>query len=133
MDSRIQRAKKIVLDIISFNTPQAIVFSLSVIILLLALLPAPVLELSPFKCVFKNFLLPLVFSGHCPTSGLFAGCKCPACGLTTGVAQLLHGDLAGALASNKLSVIVLFVMIALIVINIVKIIKGPTNKNQKKI
>lgn len=133
MDSRIQRAKKIALDIISFNTPQAIVFSLFVVILLLAVLPAPVLELSPFKCVFKSFLLPLVFSGHCPASGLFAGCKCPACGLTSGVSRLLHGDLAGALALNKLSVIVLFVMIALIVINIVKMLKGSANKNQKKI
>jgi hypothetical protein len=118
-----KKAIRVFLDIISFNTPQAIVFNLSVIILLLAVLPTPVLEDSPSKCVFRNIILPLVFSGHCPSSGFFAGCKCPACGLTTGVSRLLHGDLASALASNKMSIAVLLVMIFLLGINIIKIVK----------
>jgi hypothetical protein len=123
MESRILRAKKIILDIISFNTPVAIVFNLLLIIFLLAVLPAPVLEMSPFKCVFKTIILPAVFLGNCPTTGLFALCNCPACGLLRGVSRLLHGDLAGALALNKLSVIVLLVMIALIIANFTKIAK----------
>ncbi len=120
---RKSRALKIALDLVSFNTSQAIAINLALILLVIALLPTPALTYSPFKCVFRNYLLPIVFSGNCPTTGFFAGCKCPACGLTTALSRLLHGDFAGAWAFNKLSFAVLAVMAALIVINLVKSVR----------
>ena len=115
--------KKIFLDHVGFNTSFARFFNLSVILGFLAVYPTSLLGNLPFKCVFKNFLLPLIFRGNCPTTGLFAGCECPACGLTRGMSRLLHGDLAGAWAYNKLVFIVFAVMVILIVYNLVLFIK----------
>jgi len=65
----------------------------------------------------------LIFGGICPDTGIFSHCNCPACGMTRGLSRLLRGDIQGALAFNKMVIIVFIVMIVLIVINLIKIIK----------
>jgi hypothetical protein len=117
---KIVKLRKLVLDLLSFNTPQAIVFNLVVILLLLAAVPTSSLTTLPSTCIFKNFILPAVFHGHCPSSGLFAGCQCPACGLTRAMSRLLHGDLTGAWGFNPLVFLVLAVMLAVIAMNLKK-------------
>ncbi|MBU0980477.1 MAG: DUF2752 domain-containing protein [Nanoarchaeota archaeon] len=117
------KVKQALLDIISFGSPQAIVFNLSVILVALAALPTALIQYSPFKCVFKHVILPLVYRGNCPTAGIFAGCECPACGLTRAMSRLLHGDITGALAYNRLVGIVLVVMIAVLAVNVVKMVR----------
>lgn len=115
--------KKLFFDIVSFGTPGAIVFNLSMVLFVLFIIPTKYLLYSPVKCVFKNFLFPLVFKGYCPSSGLFADCECPACGLTRAMSRLLHGDFAGAYAHNRLVFVVFLVIIAIIIINLAKIAK----------
>jgi Protein of unknown function (DUF2752) len=54
-------------------------------------------------------------SGHypvCPTYAL-AGIYCPGCGMLRATHDLLHGDLAGALARNPLSPLVLAAILVL--------------------
>ena len=115
--------KKTILNIISFGTPGAIVFNLSMVLFFLIIVPTKYLVYSPVKCVFKHFLLPLVFRGNCPTSGLFANCECPTCGLTRAMSRLLHGDFAGAYTYNKLVFVVFAVMVVVIIVNLVKMMK----------
>lgn len=115
--------KKLFFNILSFGTPQTRIFNLSSILIILAILPTKYLNYSPIKCIFKHFLLPLVFGGNCPTSGLFAYCNCPACGLTRALSNLLHGNFAGAWTLNKLTYIVLPLMVFLIIFNLIKSIK----------
>ena len=123
MRVRFAELKGIFLDLVSFNTPQARVFNLSAILIALAVVPTKHLVYSPVKCVFKNVILPLVFRGNCPTSGLFAGCECPACGMTRAMSRLLHGDVVGAYGFNKGVFLVLLVMLVLIAINLVKSVR----------
>jgi len=122
--------KKLVLDMVSFNTPQAIAINIAIIFLLLVILPTSALQNSPVPCVFKNYILPFVFRGHCPSSGIFANCECPGCGMTRALSRFLHGDLMGALAYNKLVLVLFSVMIVLLVWNILKSI-GYYKKTQK--
>ena len=123
MRVRFAEIKRIFLDLVSFNTPQAKVFNLSAILIALASVPTKYLSYSPVKCVFKNVILPLVFRGNCPTSGIFAGCECPACGMTRAMSRLLHGDIVGAYNFNKGVFLVLLVMLVLIAINLVKSVR----------
>lgn len=109
------------IDCLSFNTPKAIVFNLSSILLILAVIPTKVIVNLPTICIFKNFILPIAFKGKCPTSGLFANCECPACGLTRAMSSLLHGNLQAALGYNHLVIIVFIVMVFIIIINLIKI------------
>jgi len=120
---KLNKIKNIFLDILSFGTPQAKVFNLTSILLILKIAPTNYLYYSPIKCVFKHFLLPIIFNGNCPTDGIFAYCNCPACGMTRAMSRLLHGDLIGAWNFNKLVFIVFFVMVVLIIINLIKSIK----------
>lgn len=117
------KLKKLFLEIISFGSPRAIVFNLSSILVLLATIPTEHLKYSPVKCVFKHFLLPLIFNGSCPEDGLFASCNCPACGLTRAMSRLLHGDVSGAYNFNKLVFLVLIAMVAVIIVNVIKMVK----------
>jgi hypothetical protein len=125
--------KKISLDLVSFGTPYAIVLNLALIIFILAVLPTDALQHSPVKCVFKTIILPLVFHGSCPIYGLFAGCECPACGITRGVSSLLHGDIPGAYAYNPLSFLVLATMLFLLVLNLYRTIERLKHPKQKNI
>ena len=89
--------------------------------MLLAIVPTDFLIYSPIKCVFKNIILPFLFNGNCPTTGIFADCECPACGLTRGMSRLLHGDISSAIEYNFLVIPVFIVMIFVITINLIKI------------
>jgi hypothetical protein len=117
------RINKFVLDCLSFNTPKAIVFNISSIFFILLITPLNYLNSLPSFCIFKNFILPLVFRGNCPSNGLFAECHCPACGLTRALSSLLKGNLSIAINYNFLAIPVLIVMVTLLVVNVVKIIK----------
>lgn len=118
------KLKKTFLDIISFNTPKTIVFNLSTILILLAAIPTETLtKYSPFRCVFKHFLFPLLFNGSCPSDGIFASCNCPACGMTRGMSRLLHGDVEGAMSYNRLVVLVFVVIVLVIGYNVYLIVK----------
>jgi len=118
-----KKAKKIFFDIVSFGTPEAIIFNLIVILLILAIIPTSSLGYLPTKCIFKNIILPIVFNGECPETGIFAGCECPACGMTRAMSRLLHGDLNGAWNFNKGVFIVFSAMLAIIIINLRKLAK----------
>ena len=118
MGAKLKKLGSFLLDCISFNSPQAIVFNLCAIFLILIILPAESLAHSPFHCIFKHYIIPFFLGGNCPTSGFFAGCRCPGCGLTRGMSRLLHGDIAGAIEFNVLVIPVFIVMVGLIVVNI---------------
>jgi len=119
----LRKAWRIFLDIISFNTPFARVFDLSSILIFLSAAPLSLIENSPVKCVFKTYLLPLVFGGICPESGIFAGCNCLGCGMTRAIWHILHGDLAGAYALNAMAFLVLSVMLTIILIDFVSLLR----------
>ncbi len=111
------------LDCISFNTPQAIIFNILIIFLMLAIIPTNYLIYSPVKCIFKNVIFPIIFSESCPVAGLFANCECPACGLTRALSSLLHGDISSALNYNVLVIPLFLVMLFVLILNIIKLIK----------
>jgi hypothetical protein len=111
---------KYFLDLISFNSPQAITINIFLIFLVLAIIPASSIIYSPVKCVFKNIILPFVFQNNCPTEGLFAHCECPACGMTRGMSRLLHGDIADALRYNRGVPVLFFAMVFVLFLNTVK-------------
>lgn len=119
----LKRIQIFFLDCISFNTPEAIVFNISVILLILVVLPTEYLVYSPAKCVFKNIIFPIIFRGNCPNNGILAGCECPACGLTRGMSRLLKGDIDSAIDYNLLTIPLLFLMISVMIFNIYKIHK----------
>jgi hypothetical protein len=118
------RPKEVFFDFLSFASPEARVFNLSSILLILGVMPTDSLGYSPVKCVFKHFLLPLIFNGACPSDGLFADCNCPACGMTRGMSRLLHGDLEGAMSMNRFVIVLLVAMIAVIIGGIITIVRG---------
>lgn len=119
------------LDSISFNTPKAIVFNISIIFVILFFMPTSELGYLPIKCVFKYVIFPIIFKGNCPISGFFADCDCPFCGLTRAMSRLLHGDLQGALGFNILVIPVFIAMVSVLGINIYKITKQQKHKKQK--
>lgn len=56
------------------------------------------------------WILPATFFDHGPAiclSQVFFHATCPGCGITRGIMHLMHFDLNGALAYNKLSIVVL--------------------------
>ncbi len=116
---RLKRAKELFLEHLSFGSPRAIVVNLSGILVYLAAVPTSWVESGRSYCVFKNVIFPAVFAGHCPTPG----CSCPACGLTRGMSNLLHGNLSAALQFNILTPAVLVTMLALIAINAFRVLK----------
>jgi hypothetical protein len=125
------KIKTFFIEILSFSTPKARVINLSSIFLLLTVIPTKYLIYSPVKCAFKNFLLPLFFHGHCPISGLFANCNCPACGMTRGMSRLLHGDFSGAWNFNKLVFIVFTIMMFILIKDSITLFMEH-RKNHKK-
>ena len=118
-----KKSKNLFLDIVSFGTPEAIVFNLAVIFLILAIISTGSLGYLPVKCIFKDIILPAIFHGNCPQTGIFANCECPACGMTHAMSRLLHGDFDGAWSFNKGVFLVFGVMLYLLVYNCIKILK----------
>ena len=114
---------KLLKDIIGFRWPKIIVFNLTIILLYLALIPKNMVFWWKSSCIWKNYVIPLFFHWNCPTSWFFAWCECPACGMTRAVYLILHGDFSLARDYNKLSFIVLPMMLAVIGYNIRKIWK----------
>jgi len=56
------------------------------------------------------WILPATFFDHGPAiclSQVFFHTACPGCGITRGIMHLMHFDFNGALAYNKLSVVIL--------------------------
>ncbi|MBN1376801.1 DUF2752 domain-containing protein [Candidatus Woesearchaeota archaeon] len=119
----INKLKKVFLDLISFGNPQVRLINFVFILLFLGFLPTYYLDIMPDMCIFRNFIIPFILRGNCPASGIFADCKCPACGMSHAMTRLLKGDFSGALQYNKLVFLVLIVMISLIIINLIKTIK----------
>lgn len=124
----IKKIKFVFFDFLSFGSPQAKVFNLTSILILLRIIPTSSLSNLPIKCVFKTLILPIIFRGHCPLTGIFADCNCPACGMTRGMSRLLRGDFTAAWNFNKMVFIVFVVMVILIIINLIKTIKFYRNK-----
>jgi hypothetical protein len=69
----------------------------------LAAAPVEWFEHGPTLCLFKRFL----------------GIECLGCGMTRALSRLLHGELAAALAHNRLVAVVLPLLVALLVRDIV--------------
>lgn len=118
-----KRIKNVFLDLVSFGSPQAIVFNLLSIFLILGIAPTESIKYFPSRCIFKTLILPLILGGKCPDSGFFVDCNCPACGLTRAMSRLLHGDLIGAWNFNKLVFLVFIIMVVLFVVNLIKTIR----------
>jgi hypothetical protein len=112
-----------ILDLISLNSPLAIVIVFSLILLLLLIVPTSLLSYSPIRPFFKEVLFPTVFLGKCPDSGFLKDCNVLSTGETRGLSRILHGDISGALEYNKLSLLVFVIILSLIVVNIIKIFK----------
>lgn len=102
-----KKIKKIILDILSFGTPQAIVINLSSIMIILAVIPVDKLNYLPIRSVYES-----VFHLHLYSSGQ-----------TRAISSLLHGDILDAWQFNKLVYLLFAVMLMLIVINLSKSIK----------
>lgn len=113
-----KKVKKFFLEVVSLSTPRGIS---SLIIFFLTILRIVPKEKIGNYCIFSNFILPKILN-TCPTGGLFAGCTCPACGLTRATANVLRGNMEEAYELNKLIVIVFPFIILLLILNLAKII-----------
>ncbi|NCS70598.1 MAG: hypothetical protein COY38_04480 [Candidatus Aenigmarchaeota archaeon CG_4_10_14_0_8_um_filter_37_24] len=123
------KVKKIIFDFLSFNTPKIRIFNLSSILLFLAILPTDYLSYLPSGCIFKNFILPLIFNKNCLDTGILAGCSCPACGMTRALSRLMHGDFKGAYNCNRFVFIVFSIMGFLLILDLIKL----TRKRYQKV
>ena len=115
------RVKSTFFEFLSFNSERAKVVNLSSILLFLTIIPTKVIENGHSICIFKNFIFPTLFGEGCSFIG---GCDCPACGMTRSISNILHGNIKRAWSFNKLAFIALTIMVALIIINAIKLIKG---------
>ena len=117
-----------IIEIVSLSTPKGRVIAFSFLFSILALLPTRVLSNSPVKCIFKEYVLPFFYKGTCPTSGFFAYCNCPACGMTRGLSSILHGRFIDAWYFNKLSFVVFSIMIFIVMKDIIVLHKRKRSK-----
>lgn len=117
------------LEIISFKKPKDIVINLLIIILLSIFLPLGFFKEKSF-CVWKNFILPFIFKGNCPKTGIFAGCECLGCGLTRAMISLFDGNFIEAINYNILVIPTILGIFALLIYNIFLIFK---KKNSYKL
>lgn len=126
-----KKTKKIILNLLIFDSPQAITFNLTIILTFLTIIPTKILENGKYSiCIFKNHLLPLLFQNNCPTAGIFANCECPACGLTRAISHLLHGNIHSAIAHNKLAIPILIIILIVLIINLIKSINHYKKTNR---
>lgn len=101
MNERVATALRLLRELAAFGSPRAIVINFGLILLILWALPTNQLHYVPARSVWEN-----VF-GFKPYSS----------GMMRSLSRLLHGDLEGSLAFNRLGVVVLPVILALIGIN----------------
>ncbi len=115
------RIKSVFLEFLSFDSERAKIINLSSILLFLTVIPTKIIENGHSICIFKNFIFPMLFGEDCSFLG---GCDCPACGMTRSFSNILHGNIKIAWSFNKLAFISLTIMVALVIINAIKLIKG---------
>lgn len=115
--------KKFFLDLISFNSPLAIVINISFILLFLFLIPTNQLDNLPIFSLYKDFILPMIYNGNCPDSGIFTNCSVYSTGQTHAVSSFMHGDFYSAFRYNKLIFILMSAIFIVLIINIFKMYK----------
>jgi hypothetical protein len=96
------RIKRFLLDLVSFNTPQANVINFGGLLFLLAFIPTEKLYYLPVRSVYETIF------GVTPYSS----------GILRGLSRLLHGDVQGAIAFNQLTLLVFVVILLLLFLNI---------------
>lgn len=110
-----RKLKEILLDIISFNSPQAKVFNFILIFLIAASVPTDKLKYLPIRSIYESIFHIQLYSS----------------GVTRAMSRLFHGDFLGAWRFNKLVFPVFLTMLIILVINMFKCIKYY--KENKKI
>lgn len=123
------KLSRILLELISFDGPRAIVINLSIIILILLVVPFNGLHYLPIRSVYAE-VLPIIFDNECPATGFFANCEVYSMGQTRAMSNLLHGDIEQALNHNPLVIILFMTMLIVLIFNIYKIIQ-KSKKNKK--
>jgi hypothetical protein len=108
------------LNLIDLSRPQSVLFVLGSGLFILAVIPYQWLQQGFYHCLWKTTLFPMLFRGHCPATGLLAGCNCPGCGLTRAFWHILHGHPSQAYALNRFSIIAFILVLGLIAFNIFK-------------
>lgn len=104
---KFKNIKEILLDIISFNSPQAKVFNFTLIFIIAATVPTNKLKYLPIRSIYESVFHIQLYSS----------------GMTRAMSRLFHGDFVGAWEFNKLVFPVFLTMLILNIINIVKCIK----------
>jgi len=115
--------KKIIFEYLSFGSAKAVVVNFSVILVALGIIPTAFWDRTPNICIWRRFISPLIFQNNCPTSGIFADCHCPACGLTHAMSYLLHGNFTAAYESNNLVFVVVGLILFLVIYNLINLKK----------
>lgn len=105
--SPLKKTKILLLDLVSFNTPQARTINFTLIFLIAALVPTDKLRYLPVRSIWKEVFHVEPYS----------------VGLTRAMSRLFHGDFIGAWSFNKLVFPVFFVILSLLLFNIIKSIK----------
>jgi len=121
---RLRRFNKILFEFLSFGSPRAVVINFSVITLALVIIPTAFWAEKGDICIWHRFILPLMYSNHCPETGIFAHCYCPGCGLTHAFSRLFHGDLVGAYEYNQNISFVAVIVFIIYITNIYRLIKN---------
>lgn len=117
------KIRNIFFEFLSLGSPKAVVVDFSVVFTALAIIPTAFLGQPGGICIWHRFVLPWIFHGFCPETGLLAHCFCPGCGITHAMSRLLHGDLIGAHGYNHLIYIVAGVVIMVYITNLLKMFK----------
>jgi hypothetical protein len=99
------------------------VVNFSLIFIILEIIPTAFWNGTTNICIWRGFILPLIFSHHCPTTGIFAFCRCPGCGMTHAISAFVHGNFAAAYEYNRLVYIVVAVMLIILIKNILTLIR----------
>jgi len=115
-----KKFKLFISDLISFGSAQAISINLILIILILAIMPAPDLGYLPVRSLYGSFVIPYIFNNSCPAEGIFANCGFYSIGQTRALSSLLHGDFDSAYGYNKLILILLTALLAVLAFNLFK-------------
>jgi hypothetical protein len=114
---------KFILDLISFNSPLAIVINLTLILLIFSFVPTSNLRYLPIRSLYGDFIIPLFFNNSCLAHGFFTNCGFYSVGQTRAISNFLRGDFVSAYRSNKLIFILFLALLAVLIINIIKIYK----------